>query len=391
MPENRILKIDLSEDGNEPLRNPIELGKRIRAILPKEGKAFLFLDEIQLCESIDSPYFDDVRTTSGEKPKITFYSVLNGILSAHKNVDCYVTRSNSKMLTKDVLTDLRGRGWEIKVQPLSFEDYLSAKSDSNLPRVFAEYLHYGGMPLSLSFDVPSDKEHYLKSLFEETYFRDIIERHSLQNDSSIRELTEVMASSVGSITTVSKIADTFRTVEKKGIARETVSSYLGYLSDSFLLEEAERYDIRERKIIGSGRKYYFADTGLRNALLGFRQRDVGHLIENVIYNELIRRGYSVSVGVISVFDKSNPKSNPMSDLEVDFVAEKGDERDYIQSSYKIYDKKKLEQETKSLRSISDSFRKILVEEDDFPPYYDGFGIYHIGIFDFLRKGDSSEN
>ncbi|MGN1261616.1 MAG: ATP-binding protein, partial [Candidatus Enteromonas sp.] len=347
-----------------------------------------FLDEIQHCEAIESPYFDDVKTAGGTKPLITFYTVLNGILSSHKNVDCYVTGSNSKMLSSDILTDFRGRGFEIRMSPLSFSEYLSARNGADRGQVFRDYLRYGGMPFSLTYDDPGDREEYLRSLFGAVYYKDIVERYRLQENSSLNELTKVMASSIGSLINTSRIADTFRSTEGKGIARNTIEGYLGYLKDAFLLEEAERYDIRGRKIIGSGKKYYFADTGLRNALLNFRQPDRGHLMENAIYNELIRLGYGVDVGVIRSYDPTAPKSNASPQLEVNFVVEKGDARYYIQSAFSVDDESKMAQEKRPLLAVRDSFRKILIEGDDFEPYQDDDGVVHVGAIDFLLNAPS---
>ncbi len=388
IPSERIIKIDLSEGRNQALANPLSLSNYLEGILPKDGPCYLFLDEIQHCEAIESPYFDDVKTASGKKPLITFYTVLNGILSSHKNVDCYVTGSNSRMLSSDILTDFRGRGFEIRMSPLSFSEYLSARNGADRGQVFRDYLRYGGMPFSLTYDDPGDREEYLRSLFGTVYYKDIVERYRLQENSSLNELTKVMASSVGSLINTSRIADTFRSTEGKGIARNTIEGYLGYLKDAFLLEEAERYDIRGRKIIGSGKKYYFADTGLRNALLNFRQPDRGHLMENAIYNELIRLGYGVDVGVIRSYDPTAPKSNASPQLEVDFVAEKGDARYYIQSAFSVDDESKMAQEKRPLLAVRDSFRKILIEGDDFEPYQDDDGVVHVGAIDFLLNAPS---
>lgn len=383
VPEERIIKIDLSEAKNQELCNPVRLAKQLEIALPKEGPCYLFIDEIQLCETIESPYFDGVLTSSGKKPKITFYTVLNGLLSSHKNVDCYVTGSNSRMLSSDILTDFRGRGFEIRVLPLSFSECLSVQKDSDRNRAFRDYLRYGGMPFSLSFEDSGDKEAYLRSLFDAVYYKDIIERNGLLTDTRIREFTETMASSVGSLTNVSRIANTFRSEGESGIARNTVDQYLRYLQDAFLLEEAKRYDIRGRKILGSGKKYYFADTGLRNALLNFRQPDRGHLMENVIYNELLRLGYGVDVGTIRSQVLSSQAPSTPSQLEVDFVAEKGDARYYIQSAYSLGNNEKIIQEKRPLLAVRDSFRKILIEGDDFEAYQDENGIVHVGIIDFL--------
>ncbi len=388
IPSERIVKIDLSETKNQALTNPLSLSNHLERILPQDGPCYLFLDEIQLCEAIESPFFEGVKTASGEKPMITFYTVLNGILSSHKNVDCYVTGSNSKMLSSDILTDFRGRGFEIRMSPLSFSEYLSARNGADRGQAFRDYLRYGGMPFSLTYDDPGDRENYLRSLFRTVYYKDIVERHRLLEDSSLNELTKVMASSVGSLTNTSRITDTFRSSEGKGIGRVTVDSYIGYLKDAFLLEEAERYDIRGRKIIGSGKKYYFADTGLRNALLNFRQPDRGHLLENVIYNELLRLGYGVDVGAIRSYDPSAPKSNASPQLEVDFVAEKGDARYYIQSAFSVDDESKMAQEKRPLLAVRDSFRKVLIEGDDFEAYQDDDGVVHVGAIDFLLNAPS---
>jgi len=388
VPEERIIKIDLSDAKNQSLCNPLNLSKKLEASLPKEGNAYLFIDEIQLCEAVENPFFSGVKTESGKKPMITFYAVLNGLLSSHKNVDVYVTGSNSKMLSSDILTDFRGRGCEIRMRPLSFLEYLSANEGSDRGQAWRDYLRYGGMPFSLRYTDFGDRENYLRSLFETVYYKDIIERNHLQTDTSIREFTKVVASSVGSLTNVSRIADTFRSTEQKGIGRITIDNYIRCLEDSFLLEEAERYDVRGRHIMNGNKKYYFVDTGLRNALLNFRQPDRGHLMENVIYNELLSLGYGVDVGAIRTYEAKNPPSNSSPQREIDFIAEKGNKKYYIQSAYSAEEDAKMVQEKKPLLAVRDSFPKILIEGDDFAPYYDNDGIIHVGVIEFLLRGSS---
>lgn len=379
----QIIKIDLDSDKNAYLRNPVNLGKHLRSVLPKDKEVFLFIDEIQKCEAINNDAFDLSLFKNDEIiPQITFYDVLNGIMSEFKNVDLYVTGSNSKLLSKDILTDFRGRGWEIRVMPLSFSEFYLAKGGDK-SQAWMKYLRYGGMPLVASFDDDTDKSLYLHNLFEETYFKDVIEHNKLSANNKLRELTSVLASSVGSLTNTCKLQNTFCSVEDKNISRATIEKYIECLLDSFLLHSAERYDLKGKKYIGGLKKYYFVDTGLRNACLNFRQYDRGHLMECVIYNELLRRGFDVDVGVIDVFDRNSKGVTERKHFEVDFIANIADERLYIQSAYEIDDNEKLLQESKSLTRINDNFKKIIIEYDNYGIYYDNNGILHLGLFDFL--------
>lgn len=383
VPHDKIIKIDLSDISNQDLTNPLLLNDFILKKINKTDEFYLFIDEIQLCKSIDNPAFRNVHTADGEVPQISFYQILNGLLSNYKNVDVYVTGSNSKMLSSDILTDFRGRGWQIKLLPLSFEEYYRAKDTMDKRAAFEEYLTFGGMPGMMSFGNPQDKINYLNDLFEETYFKDIFEH--AKNDEHIvaKELLKVLASSSGSLISINKLTEIFKQKEDKSIPFHTVNKCLSVLIDSFLIEEAGRFDIRGNKLIASNKKYYFADCGLRNALLSFSQNDRGHLMEAVIYNDLIRRGYHVNVGVVPVTEKNEEGNRTTKQYEVDFIATMGDKKIYIQSAYNIYDEEKLKQETNSFLKIKDSFKKIMVEGDLYLPYTDKYGIEHIGVIDFL--------
>lgn len=381
--ETKIIKIDLSDAKNSDLVNPLELDKYIRGKINKTDAFYLFIDEIQLCKSLDNPAFDGFKTSDGSIPQITFYQVLNGLLSDYKNVDVYVTGSNSQLLSHDILTDFRGRGWQIRLAPLSFTEYASAKPTMDKRTAFEEYLTYGGMPGMVCYGMVQDKTRYLANLLEETYFKDIIERNNLKQNSLIKELAEVLASSEGSLISINKIIELFKQREDKSIGRETIDKYIDAFKNAFLIEDVERYNIRGGKIIAASKKYYFSDCGLRNSLLSFKQYDRGHLMESVIYADLKRRGYVVNVGIIPVNEIGENGREETKQYEVDFIATSGNEKLYIQSAYRIYDEKKMAQETKSLLKIRDSFKKIIVDGDLYMPYVDERGIKHIGIIDFL--------
>lgn len=380
--ENNIIHIDLSSREYSDLTNPINLDEFIKEKINKVDEFYLFVDEIQSCESIQNPAFKNYKTSNGEIPQINFYQVLNGLLLEYPNVDIYVTGSNSRFLSSDILTEFRGRGWQIDLAPLSFSEYVNAFNKKDKIVLFEEYLTFGGMPGMVSFGNNQDKISYLTNFFELTYFKDIVEHSSIVDNVSMRELLQVLASSEGSLVSINKIAELFKQKEDKSISRQTIEKYLFAFKDSFLVSEASRFDIRGNKLISSNKKYYFADCGLRNALLSFSQNDRGHMMESVIYRDLKRRGYAVNVGVVPTFETNNG-IRERKQYEVDFIATMGSKKVYIQSAYRIYDDEKLKQEVNSFLKIDDSFKKIIVEGDLYIPYTDKKGIEHIGIIDFL--------
>lgn len=381
--EERIIDIDLSSSENSSLTNPMNLDDFIKARINKKDEFYLFIDEIQFCESIPNPAFEGVKTTDGTIPQINFYNVLNGLLSSYPNVDIYVTGSNSRLLSSDVLTEFRGRGWQIDLAPLSFSEYVGAFPNKDKRTLFDEYLTFGGMPGMMAYGNVQDKISYLNNLFELTYIKDILEHAGISNSLAVKELLSVLASSEGSLISINKISEIFKQREDKGISRPTIEKYMSAFMDSFLISEVNRFDIKGNSIIASSKKYYFADCGLRNALLSFSQNDRGHLMESVIYRELKRRGYAINVGVVPVVEANKDGTRTRKQYEVDFIATMGNEKLYVQSAYRIYDDEKLQQESNSFLRIDDSFRKVIIEGDLYLPYTDRNGIEHIGIIDFL--------
>ena len=381
--EERIIDIDLSSSENSSLTNPMNLDDFIKARINKKDEFYLFIDEIQFCESIPNSAFEGVKTTDGAIPQINFYNVLNGLLSSYPNVDIYVTGSNSRLLSSDVLTEFRGRGWQIDLAPLSFSEYVGAFPNKDKRTLFEEYLTFGGMPGMMAYGNVQDKISYLNNLFELTYIKDILEHAGISNSLAVKELLSVLASSEGSLISINKISEIFKQREDKGISRPTIEKYMSAFMDSFLISEVNRFDIKGNSIIASSKKYYFADCGLRNALLSFSQNDRGHLMESVIYRELKRRGYAINVGVVPVVEANKDGTRTRKQYEVDFIATMGNEKLYVQSAYRIYDDEKLQQESNSFLRIDDSFRKVIIEGDLYLPYTDRNGIEHIGIIDFL--------
>ena len=381
--EERIIDIDLSSSENSSLTNPTNLDDFIKSKINKKDEFYLFIDEIQFCESIPNPAFEGVKTTDGTIPQINFYNVLNGLLSSYPNVDIYVTGSNSRLLSSDVLTEFRGRGWQIDLAPLSFSEYVGAFPNKDKRTLFEEYLTFGGMPGMMAYGNVQDKISYLNNLFELTYIKDILEHAGISNSLAVKELLSVLASSEGSLISINKISKIFKQREDKGISRPTIEKYVSTFMDWFLISEVNRFDIKGNSIIASSKKYYFADCGLRNALLSFSQNDRGHLMESVIYRELKRRGYAINVGVVPVVEANKDGTRTRKQYEVDFIATMGNKKLYVQSAYRIYDDEKLQQESNSFFRIDDSFRKVIIEGDLYLPYTDRNGIEHIGIIDFL--------
>ncbi|MBR2295644.1 MAG: ATP-binding protein [Clostridiales bacterium] len=373
-----IISVQLDDLQSIKYRNPIELDKYIRErITDTKERFYIFIDEIQLVSEIPNPYVDD------ESAKITFVDVVLGLMKI-KNADVYVTGSNSKMLSSDILTQFRDRGDEVRVYPLSFSEFYDA-FEGDKRDAWQEYYTYGGMPMTLSLDSHERKSRYLRDLFERTYIRDVLERNKIKNDeTSLEILLDVLASGIGSLTNPSRLSNTFKSERKISLAPDTIDKYLGYFEDSYLIRKAVRYDIKGRKYIKTPSKYYYTDPGLRNARLGFRQIEETHLMENVLYNDLVRRGFDVDVGVVEIATMEGGKK-VRKQLEVDFVVNRGNDRYYIQSALSIADPEKKKQEIASLLRIPDSFKKIVVVRDHMKPWKDDNGIQYVGIEDFLRN------
>lgn len=373
---DHIIIVDLDDDQNIKYRNPLFLSEYIRDSLKDEKMYYVFLDEIQKVVTIENPYVKD--------DKISFVDILLGLMKI-KNIDLYVTGSNSKMLSSDILTEFRDRGDEVKVYPLTFKEvYDSFGGDKSA--ALSSYLYYGGMPRVYAKNEKGDKEQYLRDLFKQTYLKDIVERNKIANDEiTLEEIMSVVASSVGSLLSYSKLAKTYQSRKNKGISPETIKKYLDYFVDAFLLERVNRYDIKGRKYIDGPVKYYYSDVGIRNANLNFRQQEENHLMENVIYNELVARGLAVDVGSVTYNYKNAEKKSERKLLEIDFVVNRGSERIYLQSALTINDTKKRIQETNSLLGIKDSFKKIIIVRDFVEPWFDENGILIIGLFDFLTN------
>ena len=372
-----IICLALDDDENIKYRNPLELGKHIRSLTVDESKTYyVFLDEIQKVVTIQNPYIE------GAEDKIGFVDVVLGLMK-HENIDVYVTGSNSKMLSSDILTEFRGRGDEIRVNPLSFEEFFHAY-EGDKRDAWQEYYTYGGLPLVIKKKGHEEKAKYLESLFGKIYIGDIIERNKILHDKSVLDdLLNIISSSVGSLTNAGKIAKTFKSERQVNISDETVSRYLDFFVDAFMIYKAERYDVKGRKYIGSPLKYYFSDVGLRNARLNFRQQEENHIMENIIYNELCNRDFSVDVGVVEYCYKDKDKKSKRVQLEIDFVANKGSKKYYIQSALTVSEEEKRQQEVRSLNRVGDSFKKIVVVKDNIIPWHDDDGILYIGIEQFL--------
>ena len=375
--EDQIIALALDILENARYRNPLELDKYVRdhMVDPKK-RYYIFIDEIQFVSEIQNSYVDN------EDAKITFIDVILGFMHMD-NADVYVTGSNSKMLSSDILTQFRDRGDEIQVYPLSFAEFYN-EYEGDKRGAWQDYYTYGGMPLATSLESHEEKSRYLKDLFDRTYIKDVLERHEIKNDTEVLDiLLDVLASGIGSLTNPSKLANTFKSERQIGIGSETIEKYIGYFEESFLIEKAVRYDVKGRKYIGTPAKYYYTDLGLRNARLGFRQLEETHIMENVLYNDLIRRGMNVDVGVVEYNTKDADGKKIRKQLEVDFVVNQGGKRFYIQSALSIADPDKKEQEIESLKRIPDSFSKMVVVRDYLKPWQDENGITYVGIEQFL--------
>lgn len=380
--EDQIIGLALDEIDNAKYRNPFELNQFIKEqIRNRDKRYYVFIDEIQFVTAVPNPYVDDPNE------KLSFIDVVLGLMKI-PNADIYVTGSNSKMLSSDILTQFRDRGDEVRVHPLSFaEVYENYQGDKR--GAWRDYYTYGGMPLVWMTDSHEERSRYLHNLFTGTYLKDVLERHQIKNQADVLEvLLNVLASSIGSLTNPSKLSNTFASERHIKIAPDTLDTYIGYFVEAFLLQKAERYDVKGRKYIKTPVKYYYSDVGLRNARLGFRQLEETHLMENVLYNDLIRRGFDVDVGVVTQNLRTDDGKNVRKQLEIDFVVNRGDERYYIQSALSIDAPEKKEQEIASLLRVPDSFKKIVVVRDYIKPWTDENGIRYVGIEDFLLDENS---
>jgi len=361
--ESHIIEIALDDISNKSLREPFRMIEYVKERIKDREQYYLIIDEVQLLDR--------------------FVDVLNSFMHI-PNVDVYVTGSNSRFLSKDVATEFRGRGMEIHIYPLSFAELYEAEGGDKYA-LWKRYYTYGGLPYLALLSDDKKRAEYLTSLNKTLYLRDIVERNKVVNVEEFSELMNVMASGIGSPCNPNKIANTFKTVKKVSLTPHTIANYLSYMEDAFILEKSMRYDIKGRKYIGTLSKYYFQDIGLRNALLNFRQVEETHIMENVIYNELRSRGYSVDVGMVDARTATERKQ-----LEVDFVANKGDKRYYIQSAFALPNEEKRQQELASLKRINDSFKKIIIMREDIAPYHDDNGVLIMGLMDFLLKTDIDE-
>ena len=374
--EEQIIRIALDDDTFEKYRDSDELSKYIRGKIVNSDMYYILIDEVQYAITKD-----ELKNPEN----IGLYNVLNGLMRL-RNVDIYVTGSNSKMLTKDVLTAFRGRGDEIKIYPISFKEFYSLeggdKSDA-----YEEYALYGGMPLVLSKKNDVEKMRYLQNLFTEVYFKDIEERYDIEMLGVLSELTDDLCSSVGSLTNASKIANTLQSVKNIKVSSTTISRYLNYLIESFLFSNAKRYDVKGKKYFEYPSKYYCTDIGLRNARLNFRQQEETHIMENIIYNELLCREYSVDVGVVEIVE-TNAGERTKKQCEIDFVVNKGSKKYYIQSALNVSDASKLETELRPLKNTKDFFKKIIVSKTSMRHWTDDDGILHVGLYEFLLNENS---
>lgn len=366
VPADHIIEIALDDIINKELREPMALYKHIKEQIKDNSDYYLFLDEIQF---------------AGD-----FSDLVNG-LTHIRNLDVYITGSNSKFLSSDILTEFRGRGDEIRVYPLSFAEY-SSVYDGSISQAWKDYYTYGGLPLILTRDDDEMKAEYLTTLLEKVYISDIVERNKVKNESELDELVNILASSVGSLTNPSKLVRAFKSIKQSKITDKTVKKYLRFLTDAFLMDKALRYDVKGKKYIETPSKYYFTDVGIRNARLNFRQQEENHIMENIIFNELKIRGYRVDVGLVDIVETGDNGKRTQKGLEIDFIATKGNNKYYIQSAFEMPTEAKEQQEKRSLQKVNDSFKKIVVVKDDIKLKRDDYGITTMGIFDFLLNENS---
>lgn len=365
--DNHIIKLALDDRKNKKYRDPDVLCDFVHEQIVDEKQYYILLDEVQFVSE--------------------FEDVLNSFLHI-KNADTYVTGSNAKFLSKDIITEFRGRGDEIHISPLSFKEFYSAYIGSK-EDAWKQYCLYGGLPKVLEYKTDEDKVAYLKNIFEETYLTDIKDRHKIRNDAELNELLDILSSAVGSLTNPKKLSDTFKSVKQVSLHPDTINNYLEYFVDSYLISQSKRYDIKGKRYINTPSKYYFTDMGLRNARLNFRQFEETHIIENVIYNELKIIGFNVDVGVVDYRKDIDGKSVRVQ-AEVDFVCNKADRRYYIQSAFSIPDREKMLQEQNSLTRINDSFKKIIIVKDAIKTHYNEDGVLILNMFDFLLEENSLE-
>lgn len=361
--EDHIIQVNLEDRRNKKLRNPDALLDHIDRLMADSDKYYILLDEVQLVDE--------------------FEDVLNSYLAV-PNAEVYVTGSNAKFLSKDIITEFRGRGWEIRIHPLSFAEYYEVMGGEKA-EALEQYYKYGGLPAVAALERAEDKQNYLREIFETVYLRDVLDRNHLKNADGLRALVRILASIMGSSTNVRRIANTFKTVAGIDITPATISKYIECLQDAFIINEALRYDVKGRKYIGTETKYYFEDVGIRNAVVDFRQLEPTHIMENIVYSDLRRNGFSVDVGLIESFKRDNDGKLTRRKIEIDFVVNRHDERLYIQSAYALPSKEKVDQEQASLLQVSDGFRKIIIAGDRYNTGYNENGILEVGIYDFLLE------
>ena len=361
--EDHIIKVNLEDRRNKKLRNPDALLEHIDKLMTDTEKYYILLDEVQLVSE--------------------FEDVLNSYLGV-PNAEVYVTGSNAKFLSRDIITEFRGRGWEVRIHPLSFAEYYEVIGGEKA-EALDQYYKYGGLPAVAGMKRSKDKQNYLREIFETVYLRDVIDRNHLKNADGLRELVRILASTMGASTNVRRISNTFKTAAGIDVAPATIAKYIGCLQDAFIISEALRYDVKGRKYIGTETKYYFEDLGIRNAVVEFRQFEPTHIMENVVYNDLCRNGFSVDVGLVESFKRDNNGKLTRRNLEIDFVVNRHDERLYIQSAYALPSKEKVDQEQASLLQVSDGFRKIIIAGDHYSTGYNENGILVIGLYDFLLE------
>lgn len=363
-----IIGLALDDIANIEYRNAVKLYHYVKSKIVDADMHYVFLDEIQLLES-------------------NFTDLVNGLMHI-ENLDIYVTGSNSKFLSNDILTEFRGRGDEVRVFPLSFSEFVTAYD--NIRTAWKDYYTYGGLPLILSRNSDELKAEYLISLFQNIYINDIKERNNIRTDDELDILIDIVASAVGSLTNPTKLSNSFKSMSQKTLSDKTIKLYLDYLADAFLIERAVRFNVKGKKYIDSPSKYYFEDVGLRNARLNFRQQEENHIMENIIYTELRSRGYRVDVGVVEIYESDREGKSKRKQLEIDFVANKGNRKYYIQSAFEMSSPEKIAQEKKSLNRLNDSFKKFIVVKDDIKTSIDENGLITIGIYDFLLNENSLE-
>lgn len=361
--EDHIIKVNLEDRRNKKLRNPDALLEHIDKLMTDAEKYYILLDEVQLVSE--------------------FEDVLNSYLDV-PNAEVYVTSSNAKFLSRDIITEFRGRGWEVRIHPLSFAEYYEVIGGEKA-EALDQYYKYGGLPAVAGMKRAKDKQNYLREIFETVYLRDVIDRNHLKNADGLRELVRILASTMGASTNVRRISNTFKTAAGIDVAPATIAKYIECLQDAFIISEALRYDVKGRKYIGTETKYYFEDLGIRNAVVEFRQFEPTHIMENVVYNDLCRNGFSVDVGLVESFKRDNNGKLTRRNLEIDFVVNRHDERLYIQSAYALPSKEKVDQEQASLLQVSDGFRKIIIAGDHYSTGYNENGILVIGLYDFLLE------